>query len=39
MGLVPFGVGGSWVFIAPYVHKVPWDAWAWKSRSNPPIPK
>ncbi|MQM16173.1 hypothetical protein Taro_049127 [Colocasia esculenta] len=27
MGLVSLGVRGSWVFIAPYVHEVPWGAW------------
>ncbi|MQM16328.1 hypothetical protein Taro_049285 [Colocasia esculenta] len=39
MDLLAFGVQGSWVFIAPYVHEVPWGAWARKSRSNPLIPK
>ncbi|MQM13188.1 hypothetical protein Taro_046111 [Colocasia esculenta] len=38
MGLVAFGVRGSCVFIAPYVHEVLWGAWAQSSRSNPLIP-
>ncbi|MQM22927.1 hypothetical protein Taro_055986 [Colocasia esculenta] len=39
MGLGAFGVQETWVFIALYVHEVPWGAWARKSRSNPLIPK
>ncbi|MQM13415.1 hypothetical protein Taro_046340 [Colocasia esculenta] len=31
MGFLAFGVQGSWVFIAPYVHEVPSVAWAQKS--------